>query len=287
MSGILLRNFHEGNRSEYLANYLLSGIGISTPVPRQDDTGFDFYCQLADQEKGALTFGYPYVIQIKSDDKSIIHGNSDVDKWKSEQLEWIYRLKLPLLFGIVDKQKMEMKIFNCSPVRFIFLENPNASIIEFKHRSEETENEIGRPEKIKIDGWPENVKGDGFRYIVDLGNPIITLKNEDVYNEEVIIRKKAILRNVIAMEQLNNIYRSLNLPHFHWALKIKTNGDIKSGWIYLTSNKEDVIKNHFKALGPGLISLALNLFTCGQTELIKNLKPLMKEIPENYITPIP
>lgn len=188
-----------------------------------------------------------------------------------------------MLFGVVDKQKMEMTIYNCSPVRFIFLENPNASIIEFKPRTEHSDNQIGRPNKEKIEGWPEG-KGDGYKYIVDLGNPVITLKNEDVYNEDVIVNKKSILRNVIAMEQLNNTYRSLNLPHFHWALKIETNGKIESGWIYLTSDKDEVVSNHFKALGPGLISLALNLFTCGQKELIENLKPLMKEIPENYIT---
>jgi len=59
-------NWRQGDRSELLADYLLSGIGITTPIRRQDDTGFDFYCSVSDQEKGVLTFGFPYIIQIKS-----------------------------------------------------------------------------------------------------------------------------------------------------------------------------------------------------------------------------
>ena len=55
-------NWREGDRSELLADFLLSGIGLSTPVRRQDDVGFDFYCTIGDQEKGILTFGFPFII---------------------------------------------------------------------------------------------------------------------------------------------------------------------------------------------------------------------------------
>jgi len=89
MSGTRLYNFREGDRSEYLANYLLSGLGLVTVVPRQEDIGFDFYCQLADQEKGNLTFGYPFIVQIKSNSQDeIIYGDTSQDKWKKENIEW-------------------------------------------------------------------------------------------------------------------------------------------------------------------------------------------------------
>jgi hypothetical protein len=76
MSG-LYNTFFQGNRSELLADYLLSSIGIATPVRRQFDTGIDFYCNLIkDNDSGYLTFGYPFAIQIKSSsDSEITYGN--------------------------------------------------------------------------------------------------------------------------------------------------------------------------------------------------------------------
>lgn len=285
MSGIRAYTFREGDRSEYLANYLLSGLGIVTPVPRQEDTGFDFYCQLADQENGNLSFGFPFILQTKSDTSSITHGNEDPKNWKKENIEWLNRLKLPLFFGVVNKKDMVINIFNCSALRFIFIENPDASIIEFKPRDKYSTADISRPARTRLDKFPDdNSKGDGYKYIVDLGNPLISISNEDIYDKDILKFKKDLLRNMIAMEQLNDLYKNLSVPHFHWSLNIETNVSFKAGWIYLTSDNPTSIQNHFKTLGPALISLALNSFTCGQQELIDNLKPLIKQIPKEYIT---
>ena len=46
MTGAVVANFHEGSRSELLADYLLSTWGTVTPVRRQDDYGIDLYCTL-------------------------------------------------------------------------------------------------------------------------------------------------------------------------------------------------------------------------------------------------
>src|SRR3954452_11427379 len=66
MSGVRSYSFSEGDRSEYLAQFLLSALGLCTFIPRQEDIGFDFSCSVADQQQGTLTFGYPYLISIKS-----------------------------------------------------------------------------------------------------------------------------------------------------------------------------------------------------------------------------
>ena len=46
MIGSLAANFHEGSRSEYLAQFVFSSFGTAIPVPHQEDTGLDIYCTL-------------------------------------------------------------------------------------------------------------------------------------------------------------------------------------------------------------------------------------------------
>ena len=48
--GSLAFNFHEGSRSEYLAQYVFSSFGTAVTVPHQEDTGLDIYCTLLEQE---------------------------------------------------------------------------------------------------------------------------------------------------------------------------------------------------------------------------------------------
>ena len=284
MSGVRLYSFREGDRSEYLANYLLSGLGLVTVVPRQEDIGFDFYCQLADQEKGSLTFGYPFIVQVKSDGvDDISYGSDKMAEWKREHIDWLFRLELPLLFGIVNKKKMQIDIYNCSAFRFLFVENPDPSIIEFKPRNTLSTDDIGRPNKVALSNWTDTNKGDGHKYIIDLGNPLVTITNDDIYNHDILLHKKNILRNAVAMEQNNILYRKLTLPHFHWVLKIDTDKGFGAAWYYGSSNHPSVLTNHYRTLGPGLISLAINLRANGQEELLTQLKPILKELPKDVI----
>lgn len=284
MSGIRLYSFREGDRSEYLANYLLSGLGLVTVVPRQEDIGFDFYCQLADQEKGNLTFGYPFIVQVKSDGiDELSYGSDNMAKWKREHIEWLSRLELPFLIGIVNKKKMQIDIYNCSTLRFLFVEYPDPSIIEFKPRIPQSKLNNDRPRRDALADWTDQNKGDGHKYTVDIGNPLVTITNDDIYNHQVLAHKKHILRNMVVMEQNNILYRKLTLPHFHWALNIETDKGFIPAWYYGTSTNPAVLTNHYKTLGPGLISLANNLRANGQEELLKHLIPILRELPKDLI----
>lgn len=284
MSGIRLYSFREGDRSEYLANYLLSGLGLVTVVPRQEDIGFDFYCQLADQEKGNLTFGYPFIVQVKSDGiDDISYGSTKMSEWKREHIEWLFRLELPFLIGIVNKKQMQIDIYNCSTLRFLFVENPNPSVIEFKPRIPQSTSDIGKPHREALQNWTDTDKGDGHKYTIDIGNPLVTITNDDIYNHQVLAHKKHILRNVVVMEQNNILYRKLTLPHFHWALNIDTDKGFIPAWYYGTTNNPAVLTNHYRTLGPGLISLAINLRANGQEELLKQLIPILRELPKDVI----
>jgi len=287
MSGVRVYSFREGDRSEYLANYLLSGLGLVTPVPRPEDIGFDFYCQLADQEKGNLTFGYPFIVQVKSDStKTILFGETKFEDWKRENVEWLFRLEIPIFFAFIEKSTMKMLIYNCSPFAYEFFAEKLPSVIEFRRRETVTDEEANKPIQEELPNWKENENGDGKKHIVDLGNPLISVTNEDIYNDTILKKKKNLLRNVIQIKQQNLIYKKLRLAYINWVLKIKTDESIVTAWAHFLGSDPSILGVMYNSLSHGLISLGMNLKHQNEIELLASLKPLLKKIPTEQIPPL-
>lgn len=100
--------FHEGSRSEYLAQYVFSSFGTASAIPHQEDHGFDLYCTLA-QEAGRVAWAdKPYSVQVKSDGKPWAFKNR-------ESVEWFVRHPLPLFLCVVDKENLRLKVFQTGP----------------------------------------------------------------------------------------------------------------------------------------------------------------------------
>lgn len=111
MSGSRFHNFREGDRSEYLAVFFFSALGLVTTIPRQEDIGFDLVCSIADQEVGRLTFNHQYLVSVKSlstPDIELLPAKSDeeLEKTKTEEsfahIAWLFRNELTLLLAVVD-----------------------------------------------------------------------------------------------------------------------------------------------------------------------------------------
>jgi hypothetical protein len=86
MPGVLGYGWHESNRGEYLAQYFLSALGVSTPVLRQEDIGADFFCALAHEDNKRLTFHSPFMVQHGSAaSKDFVYG----DIQKNESGGWM------------------------------------------------------------------------------------------------------------------------------------------------------------------------------------------------------
>lgn len=282
MSG-RLSNFREGDRSEYLATFLLSGIGLVTPVPRQEDIGIDFYCTLADQETGFLTFGFPFGVQVKSASQSdVVFGDLKNGRWPSHDIRWLFQRELPFFIAFVDKAKIKLDLFNTSALWFIIWESPDCSRIVLKPRADRNDNsDVGRPAKTELTEWPAN-SGDGYTYAVDLGQPVVSLQYSDFEDNDKLKKIKSVLRAAIYYEQRNFIYHKLRLPHFEWILRSRSNESFDAAWFYTTTNvdiSDDLIVN----LAPMIISLAMNWEQQGRTDDLALLRPLIALIPADMI----
>ena len=115
MPGTRWLSFRQGNRSEYLALYILSALGIVVKVPIEEDIGADFHCSLAKVEKNRMTFQAPFIVQVKSKSENFTYGGPNrKEKWKKDEVNWLFNQELPLLLGIADKINAVLELFTTS-----------------------------------------------------------------------------------------------------------------------------------------------------------------------------
>lgn len=108
-TGVLAANFHEGSRSEVLADYLFSAWGTVTPVRRQSDFGLDLYCTLTERVGQLARVREYYSVQVKSGDTaSWSFGDPDSIKWLIEH-------PLPLFLCAVDKKAGLVRVYHIMP----------------------------------------------------------------------------------------------------------------------------------------------------------------------------
>jgi hypothetical protein len=108
MAGSIAANFHEGSRSEYLAQYVFSSFGTAIPVPHQEDSGLDIYCTLLERVgRRAWPRAY-YSVQVKS----------TMEPWVfrgEESVRWLIEHPLPIFLCIVQKSEARLLVYHTTP----------------------------------------------------------------------------------------------------------------------------------------------------------------------------
>jgi hypothetical protein len=84
------------------------------------------------------------------------------------------------------------------------------------------EQHIGFPDPLAQPQWPAGT-GDGQRWCVDLGPPLIQITAAEAEDPDIIERSCRILDWALFVEQQNITYRRLDIPYFTWPLDIRTN----------------------------------------------------------------
>jgi hypothetical protein len=169
--GTYAANFHEGSRSEILADYLFSAWGTVTPVRRQDDYGLDLYCTLMERlGQRALVRDY-FVVQVKSDTAAWVFTSE-------ESVRWLVEYPMPLFLACVDKGEGVVRVYHLVPRFFLWALGKLPDRLELK------------PEET-VDG-SFNDWGNGETF--SLSAPIIQVTLEDLISDD----RMGALRQVFA-----------------------------------------------------------------------------------------
>jgi hypothetical protein len=285
MSGTRYSSFREGDRSEYLATYFLSAIGLVTPVPRQEDIGFDLVCSIADQETGPLSFNHQYLVSVKSLSAPIVDLEPANSKDETlPHISWLFRQELPLLLAVVDKKAQEVRVFSTLPIWFVYFENPDRESLSLVPRmTNEDTSDVGKPIKgAEVPSLPGR-----YHYTVDLGHPVLRATVNSLSDSNELKKFKERLRFVVSFGRATARQVQLGVPYFYWFKKTYSDGSCPAPAFYAGQLPDAQEAQDFvwTRIGPTLISLALLFRSKDDRKNLDAVVQLLRSVPQDYIPP--
>lgn len=201
--GSIAHHFHEGARSEYLAQYVLSAFGVAVPVPRPEDSGIDLYCGIGKEVGKRLLIENCYVVQVKSDKNDIVYE-------PEASVKWILSQKYPFIVCIVYKKKGLVEFYQTLQLsRFFPVENIRRLVLSFS--------------MAEYGNFVQEKNGE-VKLLLD--TPILKVKVQDVDNKKLLLKYKDILKSWIQLDQDNINRKNLGINAVIFPPKIVTNSKI-------------------------------------------------------------
>lgn len=226
MIGGIAANFHEGSRSEYLAQYIFASFGTAIPVPHQEDTGVDLYCTLTERV-GRLAWPRVYfTVQVKSTMDAWIFDSAD-------SVRWLVEHPLPLFLCIVDKSTASIRLYHTSPRFYVWSMPPLPERLELVP---------ARDSEGKCTQWEG---GTTF----PLSAPILNASVQDLFDEDFYRNAREVLGFWISVD-LDNLQRMRRGVHlFEMPAQYRSNskgfGGLVTQGIRYAENIEPAM-NHVK-----------------------------------------
>ncbi len=202
MPGGRSRPFRLGDRSELLAQHLLSGIAFTTPVPRQEDVGLDFLCSLVTTYETAnlLKAGPSFSVQVKS-------STSPIEYRKPHELEWIRTQENPMFVCVADREAGAIDVYSTWNL---------LCAIENGWKGQTVPNCIRLcPGKSSTWDWRGVEDNDDGSQSVLLGRPIVRITHERIFDETIAQRIAQVMEAWIGFDRQNIVRCEAGL---HWVL---------------------------------------------------------------------
>ena len=180
IKGTFSANYHEGSRSEYLAQYVFSAFGSSSLVLHQEDYGIDLQCTLGDRQGQRIYVDNYFLVQVKSIKEKIEFTTPD-------DVKWLVSLHYPLFICFIDKSNNIVEIYQTLLLAQCYSKTNIKSICLIPESNENIFRPIADEEIAKI----------------YLGQPIIQLKISDLADKLKREEYKSILKKWVELDQSN------------------------------------------------------------------------------------
>jgi hypothetical protein len=224
-------------------------------------------------------------IQIKSGSKFEIKYGKSAKKWKQQDISWLFNHSTPFFIGFIDVKEKSLSIYDTTGVWFLYGKgNINCSQIMFKPNRRDSGVRRELPKIMTLRNW-KPAKGDGYKYEIDLGNPIITISTNDIDDPEALRQKREVLKHIILIERENIINRNLGIFCFKEIKQNTTNDgtNIEWGTQILDNYNQDYITRIYDSIAFALISLSMNLHSHQRELEVQAIKNVLKYLPNQKL----
>lgn len=287
MTNSILVNANSGNIAEYLAQYILSKIGIATPVQRQADIGIDFHCALARKTDNRKFFTYhsSFAVQVGTTRKRFRYGTKRGKRvknptFKPYELDWLFSQKIPLFVGVVDQKKLEMSLYSTGPMWIARYQYGHVGEINLQPNQCHNPVEDIQSDEILAEGF-----GDRRCYNIPLFQPIaklsLTQPGKDIGAASLALEVS------IYMESMNLLYRDMGVHYAKWQPNVAPNTitwESKFSEYYAYSPQAGKnVDRQIQGLFPTVYTLAKNLQAQGNIEGLKKISSVFHLVPDSII----
>jgi hypothetical protein len=280
-------SFRQGDRAEYLAQYILSAIAITVPVPRQEDVGTDFHCSLLRRDGNNLRPTLPFNIQIKSAGNHILRdgirfgGVTEAGNWRKHEIELLCQTDTPFLIGLVDLDKQSLAVFS-TITRYFVLSNWQGTglprEVALMPYAPDGEGHLGAGEQEELDakeGMPSKLLK------LPLGQPIVSISIGESENLDKCEAIKNLLEPFLRMDQENAVCFRVGLGYFDWPLIIRPGQPLRDRAAGMASPPADspAVQMQLQTLSRILASLLTSYRLSGRKQEILAWRPCLLQLP--------
>lgn len=280
-------SYRQGDRAEYLAQYILSAIAITVPVPRQEDVGTDFHCSLLRREGNNMRPTLPFNIQIKSAGDKILKngirfgGVTDAGIWRKHEIDSLCQTDTPFLVGLVDLDKQSIDVFS-TITRYFVLSNwqgtgiPREVALMPYHPAGNVHIGAGVQEELEArDGMPSKL------WKLPLGQPIGSIAIGDSEDPDKCESIKTLLEPFLRMDQENAVCFRVGLGYFDWPLIIRPGQALSQSAAGMASPSIDspAVQKQLQTLGRIIASLLTSYRLSGKKQEIIAWEACLAQLP--------
>ena len=292
MPGRRNASFHDGDRSEYLATFVLSSIAAATPIPRQEDYGLDLICSLTRRgDDGALYVEDGFGVQVKSaSEKKVTYGGmtrktkTRPSEWKEWEPKWLFHQDNPFFLAFVSKEQWRVKLYSATRMWGVQWSSGGPYRISLVPDRQHFDGDPPNHRYRQKPGPSDGVDGKGI-WEVALGNPILDLTPQEIEDPEFRHRAYVCLKHWVEIDRRNLVHHQLGIPFTiepeHWETN-KAPSDSLVIYIDFNPTPDMNIGRILSSIAPAIVSLVFNFHAQGQTKKLQSVKPMLRLLAEYH-----
>lgn len=265
-TGAIAANFHEGSRSEILADYFFSALGTVTPSRRSDDHGLDLYCTLTERIGQRLRVRDYYSVQVKSDEKDLRWTFND-----QASVDWLIQHPTPLFLCRVSKKEGRLRVYHVTPRFAIWATGTLPSHLELI-----AEDAL---EGVAVEWQPTA----GTTY--SLSAPIVDVDLAALMDEQQMMRMRNVLARWISIDRDNAFHLRAGLLKFQTPCRYRVNEVPTGAYADIGPSEPDLklLRLGTRRLADALEWLGFQLGSSGDRGLALEATLLLDTLVANYL----